>query len=383
MSSSSPVASRSWPVAWLVVASGGFAACACGSPSPEPSPQAASPGGEPPGMVWVPGGEFTMGGPDGYPDASPSHRVRVHAFWMDATEVTNAQFAAFVDATGYATVAERSPDPRQFPNAPASLLVPGSVVFTPPSGPVPLTDPLRWWRYQRAASWRRPEGPQSDLDGRENVPVIHVAWDDAVAYARWAGKRLPTEAEWEFAARGGLDGRPYVWGDEFRPQGRFMANTWQGRFPVEDRGEDGHRGPAPVASYPANGWGLYDMAGNVWEWCSDWYRADTYARRAKAAPIVDPQGPPDSFDPEEPGVPKRVQRGGSFLCTDQYCSRYMPGTRGRGAPDTGASHLGFRCVRDGGTARLGVRIEGSPLAMPPSAAIDHASTRTRRPAAPR
>jgi sulfatase modifying factor 1 len=307
----------------------------------------------PPGMVWIPGGEFSMGAADApddggdapLADARPVHRVHVDGFWIDRTEVTNAEFAKFVRATGYVTVAERTPRAEDFPGTPAANLVAGAVVFTPPPGPVPLDDELRWWRYVKGASWRHPLGPGSDLRGRSSYPVVQVAWDDAVAYARWAHKRLPTEAEFELAARGGLSGMRYAWGDELRPGGRYMANTWQGHFPDRDAGDDGAAGLAAVASYPANGYGLFDMTGNVWEWCSDWYRRDTYAVDARAGVAHDPRGPDSSFDPAEPGVPKRVMRGGSFLCTSQFCARYLVGSRGKGEPSTGSNHVGFRCVK--------------------------------------
>ncbi|TAH38192.1 MAG: formylglycine-generating enzyme family protein [Planctomycetota bacterium] len=306
-------------------------------------------------MVWIPGGEFSMGSdaacdglcalPGLTRDALPVHRVRVDGFWMDATEVTNGQYRKFVEATGYVTIAEQTPRAEDFPGAPPENLVAGSTVFTPTPGPVPLNNHYQWWRYQKGADWRQPEGPGSDLRGREQHPVVHIAYDDAVAYARWAGKRLPTEAEWEFAARGGLTGKIYAWGDEFRPGGKVMANTYQGAFPVQDTGEDGFAGIAPVAQFPANAYGLFDMAGNAWEWCSDWYRPDYYAQLAAAGGAArNPQGPVSSFDPAEPSERKRVHRGGSFLCTDQYCTRYMVGTRGKGEISTGASHLGFRCV---------------------------------------
>jgi sulfatase modifying factor 1 len=308
---------------------------------------ASRPEGPPPGMVWIPGGEFWMGTDDAkMSDAQPVHKVAVNGFWMDATEVTNEQFDAFVKATGYVTVAEKKPRAEDFPGVPAENLVPGAVCFNPPGNPVSLDNHLLWWAYVPGASWKHPEGPTSDLKGREKYPVVHVAWSDAQAYAKWAGKRLPTEAEWEFAARGGLDRKPYCWGDEFHPGGKIMANTWQGRFPDAPTVEDGFVGTAPAASFPPNGYGLYDMAGNVWEWVSDWYRPDTYAKRVVADGVVrDPKGPDDSFDPTEPGVKKRVMKGGSYLCTDQYCSRYKPGGRGKGDPDTGTSHVGFRCVK--------------------------------------
>lgn len=304
----------------------------------------------PAGMVWIPGGEFSMGSSyDAFRDARPVHRVRVEGFWMDETEVTNEQFEAFVKATGYVTVAEIAPRAEEFPDAPKENLVAGSVVFSPPKDAVPLDTHYRWWSYIKGANWRHPEGPDSDLKGREKHPVIHVAWRDAEAYAKWAGKRLPTEAEWEFAARGGLDAQPYVWGKEFKPDGKVMANTFQGHFPETNTAEDGFTATAPVKTFAANGFGLYDVAGNVWEWCSDWYRPDEYVRRASdKAAVANPQGPAEkeSVDPAEPGVRKRVMKGGSFLCTDQYCTRYMPGGRGKGEPDTGTNHLGFRCVMD-------------------------------------
>jgi len=314
-------------------------------------------GDSPPGMVWIPGGELSMGtndptkmvcdgaGHDPMPDARPVHRVAVDGFWMDATAVTNEQFERFVQATGYVTDAERKPKAEDFPTAQPDMLVAGSIVFTPSVEPVPLDNFLAWWRYEPGANWRHPEGPKTDLQGRGKYPAVHISFDDAQAYAKWAGKRLPTEAEWEFAARGGLAGKPFVWGDELKPGGKWMANIYQGRFPVKDTGLDGFAGLAPVAQFPANGYGLYDMAGNVWQWCSDWYRPDYYQTLASARDIPrNPQGPPDSFDASEPGVPKRVQRGGSFLCSDQYCSRYMVGSRGKGEPGSSANHIGFRCV---------------------------------------
>jgi formylglycine-generating enzyme len=300
----------------------------------------------PAGMVWIPGGEFAMGS-EQFPDARPVHRVAVDGFWMDVTEVTNAEFDAFVRATSYVTVAERTPQAADYPGAPPENLVAGSVVFSPPPKEVPLDNHYQWWRYQKGADWRHPEGPGSSIADRMDHPVVHVAYEDVLAYAKWAKKRLPTEAEWEFAARGGLDGKAYVWGDEFRPNGKFMANTFQGHFPDKNTGEDGFVGTSPVKAFPPNGYGLYGMAGNVWEWVTDWYRPDYYAKLAEAGGVTrNPKGPDDSFDPLEPRAVKRVQKGGSFLCTDQYCSRYMPGGRGKGEPDTGTSHTGFRCVRD-------------------------------------
>ena len=308
------------------------------APPPEPAPD---------GMTWIPGGQFWMGTVDEYmADARPWHRVYVDGYWMDKTEVTNEQFAKFVKATGYVTIAERKPRVEDYPNAPPEKLVAGSVVFSPPDHSVELDDHFRWWNYVPGANWRHPEGPYSDIKARMNHPVVHIAYEDAIAYCKWAGKRLPTEAEFEFASRGGLDRKRYAWGDEFRPSGRHMANTFQGHFPDINTGEDGYTGTAPVGSFPANGYGVFDMAGNVWEWTSDWYRADYYQTLASSGEVaVNPTGPSNSFDPNEPGVQKRVHRGGSFLCTDQYCARYIAGGRGKGELDTGTNHLGFRCVR--------------------------------------
>jgi len=323
----------------------------------------------PEGMVWIPGGKFRMGGPseeacrkilgavepgkpccpmlrEGFGDAQPSHEVEVDGFWMDAAEVTNAQFRKFVEATGYVTVAERKPKAEDLPGVLEEDLVPGSLCFRRPLPDADLRDHRSWWAYVRGANWRQPEGPGSDLAGKDNLPVVHVAYEDAAAYAKWSGKRLPTEAEWERAARGGKEGETYPWGDEFRPGGTWMANTWQGRFPMEDTGEDGWKGLAPVRQYRPNPYGLYDLSGNVWEWCADWYRPDTYEKDAARGGVRDPTGPEDSLDPEEPGANKRVHRGGSFLCSDQFCARYILGTRSKGEVSTGTSHLGFRCVRD-------------------------------------
>jgi sulfatase modifying factor 1 len=320
---------------------------------------AIAPSGQvPTGMVWIPGGEFSMGAADpqgvdnnevgmhATTDSRPIHRVYVDGFWMDTTEATNEQFAAFVKATGYVTVAERRPRAEDFPGAPPENLVAGAVVFSQPDHPVALNDHFQWWSYVKGANWRHPLGPDSSIDGKERFPVVHVAYEDALAYVTWAGKRLPTEAEWEFAARGGLTGQAYPWGNVFRKDGRWMANTHQGHFPDRDSGDDGFKGLARVAEFPANGYGLYDVAGNVWEWVSDWYRADYYAQLAAAGGVArNPRGPASSYDPDEPGERnKRVMRGGSFLCTDEYCSRYMVGTRGKGDISTGTNHLGFRAV---------------------------------------
>jgi len=315
-----------------------------------------SPETAPAGMVLIPGGQFDMGcedprqltsgGREAMRDARPVHRVQLDPFWTDESEVTNEQFAAFVKATKYVTVAEVAPTAAEFPTAPPENLVAGSVVFTPPQEDVPLDSHFRWWNYVPGANWRHPTGPDSNLKGREKYPVVQVAYEDAAAYADWAGKRLPTEAEWEFAARGGLINKPYSWGDDLKPAGNWAANIWQGKFPVSDAGEDGFIGMAPVAQFQPNGYGLYDMAGNVWEWCSDWYRPDYYAELSRQGSVaLNPSGPTSSHDPAEPLVKKRVMRGGSFLCTDQYCTRYMVGSRGKGDIMTGTSHLGFRCVK--------------------------------------
>jgi formylglycine-generating enzyme len=319
-------------------------------PNTQPPPARA-----PKGMVWIPGGEFSMGAQDAPDmnvvgmqatrDSRPIHRVYVDGFFMDKTDVTNAQFEAFAKATGYVTVAEKTPTAEDFPGAPPENLYAGGVVFSPPNHPVALNDHFQWWSYVKGANWRHPTGPLSSIGAKENYPVVQIAYADAEAYAKWAHKRLPTEAEWEFAARGGLSGKQFVWGEKFRPDGKWMANTYQGHFPVRDTGGDGFVGLAPVAQFAPNGYGLYDMAGNVWQWTSDWYRADYYAQLTSAGGVArNPQGPESPFDPAEPSDKKKVHRGGSFLCTDQYCSRYMVGTRGKGEISTGTNHLGFRCV---------------------------------------
>lgn len=320
-------------------------------PKATPAPKTA-----PVGMVWIPGGEFSMGAnvackgmcnlSDATQDALPIHRVLIDSFWMDATEVTNEQFEKFVKATGYITVAEQKPTQAEFPTASPEDLVAGSIVFTPTTGPVALNQ-LRWWSYVAGACWNHPTGPDSRIDMLGKQPVVHITYEDALAFAKWAGKRLPTEAEWEFASRGGVTGGIFAWGEELKPGGKFQANIYQGKFPIEneDTGEDGFKGIAPVAQYPPNAYGLFDVAGNVWEWCSDWYRPDSYAQSSEKGGVAsNPQGPSSSFDPDEPNTQKRVQRGGSFLCTDQYCTRYILGTRGKGEIRSSSNHIGFRCV---------------------------------------
>jgi formylglycine-generating enzyme len=335
--------------------------------SPTIQNQTPAPANPPAGMVWIPGGEFSMGskdpsalpegGHEAMEDARPIHRVYVDGFWMDKTDVTNAQFENFVKATGYVTIAERKPLAKDFPGVPAEKLVAGSVVFTPPAHPVSLDDYSQWWSYVPGANWRHPLGPRSNILGKANYPVVQIAYDDAVAYARWAGKRLPTEAEWEFAARGGLSGKPYAWGDSMHPKGKWMANTHQGHFPDHDSAADGHTGIAPVAQYPPNGYGLSDITGNVWQWTGDLYRADYYGS-LKTTVTRNPKGPSTSLDPKEPGVTKRVQRGGSFLCTPEYCSRYIVGTRGKGEASSATNHIGFRCVQD--RARVVAQVRECP-----------------------
>jgi formylglycine-generating enzyme required for sulfatase activity len=308
------------------------------------------PGPAPAGMVWIPGGIFFMGCENcGMPDALPVHLVEVDGFWMDRTPVTNAAFARFVAETGYVTVAERPLNASDYPGVPKDMLVPGSAVFAPTLTAVPLDHPLRWWRYTPGASWKHPQGKGSSNRGKENHPAVHVAFEDVSAYAKWAGKRLPTEAEFEFAARGKLDRNLYPWGNDLKPHNKLVANTWQGQFPAADAAEDGYAGTSPVDAFPPNGFGLYDMGGNVWQWCADWYRPDYYAELAKIGGVArNPNGPADSYDPQEPGAAKRVLKGGSYLCTDQYCARYLVGSRGKSEVTSGASNLGFRLVRSAG-----------------------------------
>jgi sulfatase modifying factor 1 len=307
------------------------------------------------GMVLIPAGRFSMGASDqeGRTDEYPQHMVEVKSFWMDATEVTNAQFKKFIDATGYITTAERKPDweelkkqlPEGTPKPPDSVLVPSSLVFTPPSQEIALNNSAQWWTWVKGASWKHPQGPGSSIAGKENHPVVHISWEDANAYAKWAGKRLPTEAEWEFAARAGMNNQPFTWGGEPVERGKAKTNIWQGNFPDRNLVTDGFARSAPVRSYSPNAYGLYDIAGNVWEWCSDWYNAGYYAECASKT-ISDPAGASSSYDPEEPTVPKRVVRGGSFLCHASYCASYRVSARMKTSPDTGLEHTGFRCVRN-------------------------------------
>lgn len=307
-------------------------------------------------MVWIKGGSFGMGGDNkqASPDEYPKHKVSVTGFWMDVTEVTNAQFAAFVKATNYITTAERKPDweelkkqvPPGTPKPDESLLVAASLIFKQPGQSVNLNDYSQWWAWEKGADWKHPQGPKSNINGKENYPVVHISWYDAQAYCKWAGKRLPTEAEWEWAARGGLQNNIYPWGNEAVDKGAPKANSWQGEFPVKNTLRDKFFGAAPVASFKANGYGLYDMAGNVWEWCSDYYNNTYYQTINRSEGINDPQGPTKSYDPDEPYAQKRVIRGGSFLCNDSYCSGYRVARRMKSTEDSGMEHLGFRCVMD-------------------------------------
>jgi len=305
---------------------------------------------ERPDMSWIPGGNFIMGSDAHYAEEAPAHPVQVDGFWMDTAAVTNAEFARFVASTGYVTLAERPLDPAQFPGATPELLVPGGLVFQKPSRPVPLRDLRHWWAYVPGACWSAPWGPGSSLTGVADHPVVQVAFEDAEAYAAWAGKQLPSEAEWEFAARGGLVGADYVWGDELTPDGHYMANFWQGEFPWQNLRADGFEGTAPARTFAPNGYGLYQMAGNVWEWTTDWYR-DQHKKpnSVKACCIpVNPRGPSieHSFDAAQPSVkiPRKVLKGGSYLCAPNYCRRYRPAARYPQMVDTATCHIGFRCV---------------------------------------
>jgi formylglycine-generating enzyme required for sulfatase activity len=305
-------------------------------------------------MIRIPGGTFRMGSDVHYPEEAPVHRVTVDGFWMDRTPVTNRQFKAFVRATGHITFAEIPPDHQNYPGALPEMLYAGSLVFTPPHRPVDLRDWSQWWQFMKGADWRHPYGPQSRIDGLDDHPVVHVAFTDALAYAKWAGKELPTEAEWEFAARGGLNGAEYAWGDEFTPDGTHQANTWQGEFPYQNRNEDKFERTSPVTAFPPNGYGIHDMIGNVWEWTTDWYSQKHQADAPKACCIPEnPRGgyEADSYDPRQPNIriPRKVIKGGSHLCAPNYCRRYRPAARHAEPVDTSTSHVGFRCItRTGG-----------------------------------
>ncbi|MEO1514170.1 MAG: formylglycine-generating enzyme family protein [Bacteroidota bacterium] len=308
------------------------------------------------GMTLIPGDVFDMGGDNeqARPDEFPKHKVQINDFWMDQYEVSNAQFAAFVQATGYQTIAERPIDlealmkqlPPGTPPPPKEMLQPGALVFHIPNSEKAAYDVSDWWTFTAGANWRHPQGPDSSIEGKENQAVVQIAWYDALAYAKWAGKRLPTEAEWEYAARGGQANEVYPWGNQPIEQGAAKANYWQGRFPTNNLVEDGHERVAPTGSFVPNGYGLYDMAGNVWEWCADWYHAQYYRQLAGQEVNDNPSGPDQSHDPSMPGMPQKVVRGGSFLCNDSYCSGYRVAARMKSSPDTGLEHTGFRCVRD-------------------------------------
>ena len=299
-------------------------------------------------MVHLPGGTFRMGSDQHYPEEAPAHFVKVDAFWIDRTPITNRQFREFVDATGHVTFAEIAPDPKDYPGALPEMLHPASLVFTPPGRPVDLRNFYNWWQFQRDANWRQPYGPGSSIEGLDDHPVVHVAFADVEAYAAWAGKELPTEAEWEFAARGGLDGAEYAWGAEFTPAGRHMANTWQGAFPNENLKADGYERTSPVTAFAPNGFGLHDMIGNVWEWTRDWYSArHADVAQSPCCAAVNPRGAAEdaSYDPREPNrIPRKVLKGGSHLCAPNYCRRYRPAARHAQPVDTSTSHCGFRLV---------------------------------------
>jgi sulfatase modifying factor 1 len=308
-----------------------------------------------PNMIRVEGGMFRMGSDDHYPEEAPVHRVTVDGFWMDRTPVTNREFRRFVEATRYVTMAERKPDPKDYPGALPHMLKAGSLVFTPPDYPVSLSDWSQWWAFTFGATWRRPYGPKSSIKGLDDHPVVHVAYEDAKAYADWADKDLPTEAEWEFAARGGLDGAEFAWGDEFTPDERHMANTWQGAFPFQNKREDGYERTSPVTAFPPNAYGLHDMIGNVWEWTLDWYTPKHPNDAPKACCIPEnPRGgrENDSYDSRQPQIriPRKVLKGGSHLCAPNYCRRYRPAARHAQPIDTSSSHIGFRCVSRRGPA---------------------------------
>ena len=297
-------------------------------------------------MAWIGGGTFLMGSDRHYPEEAPARQVKVEGFWIDQHTVTNAEFARFARKTRYVTVAERAPDPADYPGASPELLVPGSSVFTAPPHRVELRNHYNWWAYVPGANWRHPQGPGSSVKNKPDHPVVHVAWPDVQAYTAWACKQLPTEAEWELACRGGLDGATYAWGEELNPEGRWMANTWQGEFPIQNTREDGYEGTAPVGSFPPNGYGLADMTGNVWEWTCDWYQAHGEIT-GSCCTGASPRGSEShrSVDPGDPAaIPRKVMKGGSHLCAPNYCQRYRPAARMPQPIDTATSHLGFRCI---------------------------------------
>ncbi len=303
-------------------------------------------------MVFIAGGTFHMGSDAHYPEEAPVHRVTVDSFWMDRTPVTNRQFKQFVRATGHVTFAESEPDPSHYPNALPDMLFAGSLTFTQPSRPVDRRNLREWWTLLKGANWRHPYGPRSNINALDNHPVVHVTFADALAFAQWAGKELPTEAEWEFAARGGLDCAEYAWGDELTPGGKHLANTWQGEFPQQNLAADGFDRTSPVTAFPPNGYGLHDMIGNVWEWTTDWYSPKHAADASKACCIpINPRGgrESESYDPALPDIriPRKVIKGGSHLCAPNYCRRYRPAARHAEPVDTSTSHLGFRCIARG------------------------------------
>jgi formylglycine-generating enzyme required for sulfatase activity len=301
-------------------------------------------------MHLIKGGTFRMGSESFYPEEAPIRPVRVNDFWIDETPVTNREFARFVTETGHRTVAEIAPDPVDYPGMDPALAVAGSLLFTRTTGPVDLSDFSQWWRFDPGTDWRHPHGPDSSLDGLEDHPVVHVAYEDAESYACWAGKALPTEAEWEFAARGGIDGAEYAWGDTLAPDGKMLANFWQGTFPFANTLEDGYERTSPVRTYPANGLGLYDMIGNVWEWTADWYSLPRIERKSRGSCCVpaNPRGGTrrGSIDPTMPAIaiPRKVLKGGSHLCAPNYCQRYRPAARHAQSIDSATSHIGFRCI---------------------------------------
>jgi formylglycine-generating enzyme required for sulfatase activity len=299
-------------------------------------------------MAWINGGTFMMGSDHHYPEEAPAHPVTVDGFWIDRTPVTNAEFARFVETTGHVTLAEQPANPADYPGAKAELLAPASVVFTPPRHRVDMRDPYNWWSYVRGADWRHPRGPETSIDGLENHPVVHIAYQDAEAYCAWAGRELPSEAEWEYAARGGLEAADFAWGGELEPDGRILANTWQGEFPVQNLVRDGFQWTSPVEAFPPNGYGLFDMIGNVWEWTADWYQDHRKAVRPCCGSVNPKGGVIDlSHDSRAPysRIPRKVMKGGSHLCAPNYCRRYRPAARMGQPIDTSTCHLGFRCIR--------------------------------------